>query len=662
MSSYSNVLLNDLVLDLSLGVPTLRYEDLAAGNCREAAWPGITGKEFACLALVDSFLKKFEDEKTDTADKRALEKFVACNTRCEGFAAIDDAAMDEITTIAMGEFKKSFWNFFYKSCDSSRLGLDDVSLRELSLSGHYMIGIPVSILDDLTEIAESGRTGPGASIGAVGQSFYHKMAASCVSCSDESLYSLYKRETTSWPLWSETEKIRSTNLGRCKVVPGSKLQYVPKSRDISRTICTEPSLNMFFQQGVRDVLERQLRRRYGIDLQTQPAKNQALACIGSRNGAYGTIDLSSASDTISIGLLKEICPPEVFRRLMSLRSPTVKLPSGEIIQLHMVSSMGNAFTFPLQTILFSSIVVGVYEALNIKVEYPYDSKIVGEHRLGNFAVFGDDIIVRREAYNLVIDLLRRCGFEVNSTKSFNEGPFRESCGKDYFQGYNVRGVYCQSLKTKHDVFSLINRLNVWSANHGIALPRTLNSLMDRIGWKFNPIPPWEDDSAGVKVPLDLADPTQLFISEEGSILYNRYVAEPRKVDLLNVGMLQNVGKLCKLDKAKVKNLIRHKSTTARERKRLKALLRQESRSVLNNQPGILLAALGGYLHEGYVHERVDSPFFKKRAAVALGWDYIDPCHSSFTNDGWQRWKLNFVRANLGNGLLEMVGPPNLRKW
>jgi len=611
MSSYSNVLFDCLVSDLSRALPTLGWGDLYEGNLRKKAWPGISPKQFACLSLLDSIFKKFEDDKNEKADKLALDKFIECNNRCSDFTSIDTSDMTDILAISLGEFKNAFWRFFYQSDLLCEVPESDISLKEVTLNGSFHCGFPMSILDDLSnDVIEHMATGPGASIGATGQSFYHKIAASRLSCSERSLYSLYKSETSRFPLWAETEKIRSATYDGCYEVPGSKLCYVPKSIDISRTICTEPSLNMLFQKGVGKRLELVLRKRFGIDLRSQPSKNRELARIGSLDGTYGTIDLSSASDTISIGLLKEICPPEILKRLMSFRSPSVVLPDGKTVQLHMVSSMGNAFTFPLQTILFSSVVIGVYRALNIKVEYPFGTD------LGNFAVFGDDIIVRREAYDYVIDILGRLGFKVNLDKSFNDGSFRESCGSDFHCGINVRGIYCHSLKTKHDLYSLINRLNVWSANHGVYLKATIQNLMDKIGYRFNPIPPWEDDMAGVKVPLSLADLNQLGIDlNTFSIVYKRYQTVASTITMLNIGTREKIRK-----------------------------------GVIHNPPGVLLAAIGGYLREGKIHTRVDSPFFKKRIAIAPGWDYIDLYQSTFTAGGWHRWKSSFVKINLGSGL------------
>jgi hypothetical protein len=564
------------------------------------AWPGITAREFACLSLADSILKKFEDEKSATADEKALTKFLEANTHCGTFAKVDETLLSEVQAIAIGEAKSCYYDFWFNADGTYWLSLD--------------------------EIVKRASTGPGSSIGASGTSYYHKIASSVLTSTRGSLLALFKRAAAEYHLWDEAEKIRSNHYGGVKLVPGNVLSFVPKSADVSRTICTEPLLNMFFQKGIASQFRERLDRRFGINLSVQPLKNQKLCAIGSVDQSFGTIDLSSASDTISYGLIKSLTPPYVLAWMDETRSPVVKLPGkADLLPLHMVSSMGNDFTFPLQTILFSSIVIGVYRALDIEPIFPRG------RRLGNFGVFGDDIIVRREAYDLVINLLGRFGFFVNTDKSFNTGPFRESCGKDYFSGQDVRGIYCQSLKGTHDVYSLINRLNVWSANHDVPLPETVSYLTFGTGVRFLPVPVWETDTAGVKVPLWMVDRERARRSETGAIVYKRYEVRPRTLDVLSI--------------------------ESRPQYYLKRY------RVIYNEPGLYLAVVGGYIRDGKLILRQEKrPNYRLRDAVAPSWDIDIPaqkrgrlrvvashtitCREEFHPGGWQRWQNHAVWFNL----------------
>jgi hypothetical protein len=580
-------------------------------------WPDISDSQVAGLQLLRSILKKYKGSKSSDADQLALDKFLMANQKCDRPYAIDVTNLTEIQAVAIGETKKLIHDFWFNR------------------DGDYAVG--------LDQILPNLGVGPGASVGAVGESFYQKVACSLMTGTSPQLHSLYQRACAMYNLWSETEKIRSDHMGVMAQVDSNKLSYVPKTAKISRTICTEPLLNMLFQKGVGFAMEMLLEAKCGIQLAHQQVLNAELARIGSITGEFGTIDLSSASDTISLGLCRELLPPYIMGWLSLCRSPNTLLPDGRKVQLHMVSSMGNAFTFPLQTILFSSLVQGCYSALGIKRfnnsrgpvptgrkdQKGRDSFKLG-HRPGNWAVYGDDIIVRREAYDLVVNLLERFGFTVNLDKSYNYGPFRESCGSDFWNGNNVRGIYCDELETAQDCYSLINRLNVWSANHGIPLPTTIRFLMASTfptsqvrpkgqtrgrfrKLEFLPVPPWETDTAGIKVPENLLIKRPVKESKEyqGTYIYARYTPRQRSFNLIDL---------------ESRPLKPHKGW--------------------NNPSGVILAAVGGYLRDGRITERQRFVHYKKRLASAPCWDWRDPSNSTLTSLGWQRFLQDVVRVNL----------------
>jgi hypothetical protein len=253
---------------------------------------------------------------------------------------------------------------------------------------------------------------------------------------------------------------------------------------------------MFFQKGIGGFLEVQLGSRFQVDLSVQPLINRSLAAEGSYSGNYATIDLSSASDCISRSLVAELFPPYVVRLLNYARSPLTILPDGKELELHMISSMGNGFTFPLQTIIFASLVEACYMALGLPIRRPDGTK--------NFGVFGDDIIVEKSAYDFVSRMLQVFGFTVNTDKSFNSGHFRESCGGDYYRGKDIRGVYIKHLRDDADVYSAYNRLLRWSAQHDFSLISSLNLLYSRSKRKLR-VPYTANDTDGFKVSREYAD-------------------------------------------------------------------------------------------------------------------------------------------------------------
>jgi len=89
--------------------------------------------------------------------------------------------------------------------------------------------------------------------------------------------------------------------------------------------------------------------------------------------------------------------------------------------------MGNATTFPVQSLVFWSICVSTLE-------------VVGYKNPADVYVFGDDIIVPTEVAPLIMAVLPCFGLVVNQNKSFHKGAFRESCGTDAFNGVNVTPI------------------------------------------------------------------------------------------------------------------------------------------------------------------------------------------------------------------------------
>ncbi len=219
----------------------------------------------------------------------------------------------------------------------------------------------------------------------------------------------------------------------------SRVAFVPKTAKIDRAICVEPQLNSMFQLGLGDHMARRLRR-VGIDIRDQ-SHNQRLARYGSTSGYFGTIDLSSASDTVALGLCQHLLPEDWYELICDLRSATC-LVAGEVITLEKVSSMGNGFTFPLETLVFWAIAQSVSDTCSQKW------RVV--------KVYGDDIIAPSEACSEICDVLQALGFTPNWKKSFWEGGFRESCGADYLFGTSVRPVFVKGQLLGADFFRLHN--------------------------------------------------------------------------------------------------------------------------------------------------------------------------------------------------------------
>jgi len=471
----------------------------------------LMGQDVAKVMLARSHLKKREvwpDTMIQQQTDAALSLFLESNEACKGWHWNPVHIMDD----RFAEELKSFlWKLFDPGCES-----DSFSLAEII---RYM------------------EPGPGAARGANSENFYTKLFESSLTATSEHLLTLYRAAVIECPYWAEAEKYRYQNFGLLaaangyqrkplEIVTGSAWFSVPKSLEIRRACATEPNLNMLFQKALGAWIERRISEVCHIDLSDQQYLNQSLARMGSISGLYGTIDLKSASDRNSMAMIEEFCPPSFVRWIKLFRSPSCLLPSGIEVKMEMCSSMGNGFTFPLQTALFLGVVSCCYKLMGIPLirnssamRQPIDAgnflallTLDGRKTPGNFGVFGDDIIVTHNAYQLCCHYLRLLGHVVNDQKSFNTGYFRESCGADFFAGYNVRGIYIKSLETPLDVYSAINRLTVWSAKHGVNLSLTMQLLL---GWvKFLPVPFAAADIEGVKVPYDKTRPLGIKTAEK----------------------------------------------------------------------------------------------------------------------------------------------------
>lgn len=229
------------------------------------------------------------------------------------------------------------------------------------------------------------------------------------------------------------------------VVNFNRVTFVPKDVRIERTIAIEPTMNLYLQLGVDGFIRDRLKSA-GVDLDKGQKKNRELARIGSITGDFSTIDLSAASDTVSLSLCAYMLPPIWYNYLMALRAPNGVLKETSI-HYEKISSMGNGFTFALESLLFTSIVYGVTK------------HFLGEFRHQHFAVYGDDIIIRTEIAPLLVYYLGKSGFAVNPDKSFIQGRVRESCGADWLRGHPIRpAIIDKPITNLVELFAIRNRL------------------------------------------------------------------------------------------------------------------------------------------------------------------------------------------------------------
>jgi len=297
-----------------------------------------------------------------------------------------------------------------------------------------------------------------------------------------------------------------------KVVDGSKMIFVPKDRTKFRAICSEPGINMCMQLAAATYIEQALAG-LGNKISDQSFRNKYAAFLGSLGPLHNraeltphelsTIDLKNASDLIRPSLIKELWPEDWYCLLMQLRCERTRIDlsdgTSRSVDLHMLSTMGNGFTFPVMTLTLLALCYGVFRETegrrNPKTKWRRFMRMPN-----SYMVFGDDIIVPTESYPRMCEVLQMCGLVVNEAKSYASGGFRESCGLDSYLGVDITPFYVESLSCEAEVYIAINKINRWCEKHDVRLPITLRFLTSRLTLKPLLVPEWEEDYAGIKTP------------------------------------------------------------------------------------------------------------------------------------------------------------------
>jgi len=224
--------------------------------------------------------------------------------------------------------------------------------------------------------------------------------------------------------------------------PGSeqpvKVTLVPKTLKTPRVIAMEPTCMQYMQQALYGSF---LRHYEGDELLSQligfddQIPNQEMARQGSIDNRTATLDLSDASDRVSNQLIRAMFNrwPLLDEAVGATRSRKAELPGGRTIRLSKFASMGSALCFPIEAMVFTTLIfMGIQRSLNTSLSRQDVKRFVGSVR-----VYGDDLIVPVDHVLTVVQTLEHFGARVGLDKSFWTGRFRESCGREYFNGHDV---------------------------------------------------------------------------------------------------------------------------------------------------------------------------------------------------------------------------------
>lgn len=220
-----------------------------------------------------------------------------------------------------------------------------------------------------------------------------------------------------------------------------KVTLVPKTLKTPRIIAIEPTCMQFMQQAIMEkiveCLETDSTVRGMVGFQDQ-TPNQRMAKDGSIDGSLATIDLSEASDRVSNQHVRAMVSsfPWLAKGLDATRSRKADVPGKGVIRLAKFASMGSALCFPIEAMVFTTI---VFMGLQKSQRRQFSRSDIKSYA-GKVRVYGDDIIVPVDGLSHVVGMLESFGLKVNYGKTFGIGKFRESCGRDYYSGTDVTPV------------------------------------------------------------------------------------------------------------------------------------------------------------------------------------------------------------------------------
>jgi len=283
-----------------------------------------------------------------------------------------------------------------------------------------------------------------------------------------------------------------------------KVITVPKTLKTPRIIAKEPVHMQYVQQGLLEVIVENLHRddilsRFIRFDDQEP--NQFLAMEGSLSGDLATLDLSAASDRVSNQLVIKMTDlwPSLSEGLQACRSRTADV-NGKVVRLAKYASMGSALCFPVEAMVFLTIVfLGIQRSQGTRL-----TKETIKGFDGRVRIYGDDIIIPVEYVQDVVATLTSFGLKVNSSKSFWTGKFRESCGKEYYRGYDVSIVKLRNfLPTQRSHVEEVASLSAFrNQAQSLSLYRTVEHV-DKLIKRLIPYPFVLDTSPVIgRVPLD----------------------------------------------------------------------------------------------------------------------------------------------------------------
>lgn len=337
-------------------------------------------------------------------------------------------------------------SWYFDPCTPLKTG---GTLRDILFWSRRKIGQVLGAFD-ADELLDSCEFGKGASVGIPRRNACLANKIGCIQPTVTTGLRVLAQYVVGWNRAWFVQQGRDGS--EMKISDAARIVTVPKNFKADRMICVEPLMNSYIQRGIGVMMRRRLLRE-GVNLRDQ-SRNQSLAYQGSVSKRLATVDLSSASDTISAGLVDSLFPRDWYEYMFLSRTAWGEFDN-QIERFEKFSAMGNGYTFEMESLIFYSIACAV-------------ANLHGEGT-SPISVYGDDIILSSSLVPALAEVFSLLGFTLNSDKTFfGSDGFRESCGKHYLDGVDVTPFYFRTFSKGCTELLILaaNNLKRWSACGG----------------------------------------------------------------------------------------------------------------------------------------------------------------------------------------------------
>lgn len=287
--------------------------------------------------------------------------------------------------------------------------------------------------------------------------------------------------------------------GTTRIVDELQASLIAKRWNKRRMICPNTGIGGLYSNGLGRVLENRLMF-LGHSFAILPETHRKLARAASISNTSATIDQTTASDNITVQLLRLLFPRRWCAAIEKGRISTIRFDEDTAVHCETLSTMGIGFTFPLQTLIFLSLALACRSVYERRGRRCVDRTV---------SCFGDDLVVPSELRALITKVFDALGLIISEPKSFWTGPFRESCGGDYHRGCDVRPTFLPTGGdlTKHEFLSFLYKTfnlfrDRWTKYEIPTVLRTILTEIRMVGPKrIHTVPFYFGHDAGLKLDL-----------------------------------------------------------------------------------------------------------------------------------------------------------------